>query len=51
MECIQSESRLVEQYRNVVEDFRRDLKVTSLFLFLFLNVTVYCLKLFYKNNF
>jgi len=27
MDCINSESRLVEQYRNVVEDFRRDLKV------------------------
>lgn len=27
MDCMQTESRLVEQYRNVVEDFRRDLKV------------------------
>lgn len=27
MDCVQSESRLVEQYKNVVEDFRRDLKV------------------------
>lgn len=29
MDCIQSESKLVEQYRNLVEDFRRDLKVNN----------------------
>jgi len=33
MDCIQSESIVVEQFKNVVEDFRRDLKVVfSIFM-------------------
>ena len=41
MDCVQSESHLVEQYRTLVEDFRRDVKVSlSITCYFVLNVLV-----------